>query len=887
MGRTRKTARGGGAGRGGKIELQIFKKNMFGFDGPQWIPSNYNIKIDEGTTIYNLITILSRDLPRILPGISGYDILLKKKSGDEWDLMNGVKSMYVMKDGDRRLFITSSEDIPVRDDLKRAYDLKRGAKNTQITERMVRAPAAPAAPAPAELINAQKRLREAQDQIAKLEANNLDPIIPQIPEKPGKISVHLIDPELLKIIPFEDIEKINEFYYVTNEVVDDAKNVGPINPNKRGNANFNGLEYADVVETTIIAQENIRRRSYARKLAKINAKPDNERTVTEKYILSVDAEVQAEYLDQAKRNAYPPHKQITDIITLEDGEGYKLHYHTNDEEPDRNYTSIEGLFGHIKNELNTDEFTTIIPCYRSVNPPNDIGCKRNLTVYQIWRTLKSGDKPDLYKEHLIEILNKLTPRILYPINKHIESRIKERASDIRNELTASQEALAALKILQQAQGVERQRLANIEREFNRQTELYNNYIFSKKRLDEYRRGGFDKNLDTNPVTHGIFCPYCAGYISDRENVAGDAVKCKYLYQGMLAEANHQHVGQYNRIRVPDINGNSTDLCTVCWGPCAYHDHVILDTGAHPNYPPDGGQDLCMGNNRREEGRPLDNSCRREGGGGVLESIIRLLAYRDYAKEKIRENPRGFQLRFDEMARKANEYAIILRGSLNIQGRERRRNDPNNIIGRAKTAWRNDRWEGGLEIISRVDKPIRANIEAMYPAGRVGGPRTAANNNAGRALANNNAAALAAVEEAEIANAIAAAEAAGVADAADAAEVAEAADAAEAAVPLPYNYGFPAARAPNPRPYNYGFPAARAPAPLYNYGLPAAAMARPLPDFPDPAAHYGPQRRRRAGSVGGSRKKTRKTFKRWHKRPSQKFSRHKKNSARHPKSQAKN
>jgi hypothetical protein len=127
----------------------------------------------------------------------------------------------------------------------------------------------------------------------------------------------------------------------------------------------------------------------------------------------------------------------------------------------------------------------------------------------------------------------------------------------------------------------------------------------------------------------------------------------------------------------------------------------------------------MGDNSRREGGTLDDSCKNEGGGGVLESVVRLLAYRDYAKEKIRANPRGFQLRFDEMVVKANEYAIILRGSRRLDGREIKRPDRYNVIRRATHAWRTDTWEGGRDIIKVVVQPNREAIalEIRNPTNR--------------------------------------------------------------------------------------------------------------------------------------------------------------------------
>jgi hypothetical protein len=120
------------------------------------------------------------------------------------------------------------------------------------------------------------------------------------------------------------------------------------------------------------------------------------------------------------------------------------------------------------------------------------------------------------------------------------------------------------------------------------------------------------------------------------------------------------------------------MCEHCSGPTTNPDVIHPLTGApvpaghkHREILEDGrlggesdiqvgfasAQGFCGLPGRKQE------ACIGHGGGGYLERTARVLAYRDYASRKIRENPQTFELKFSEMVIEANKYAYIIRRHL--------------------------------------------------------------------------------------------------------------------------------------------------------------------------------------------------------------------------------
>jgi len=170
---------------------------------------------------------------------------------------------------------------------------------------------------------------------------------------------------------------------------------------------------------------------------------------------------------------------------------------------------------------------------------------------------------------------------------------------------------------------------------------------------------------------------------------------------------------------PDIR----EMCEFCSGgggtPTGGHSHRIINQdgtlGAHE--PVRVGADW-YGNEQQ--------ACIITGGGGYMERIGRIIAFRDYAKRSIQENPRGFTLTFPDLARSANKYAYIVRKfkrHIPLTADEQRIIDRCNAIIRIKDANEADYrrtgrivdfvWPANEAILPPAPaRPDRATIEAQ-------------------------------------------------------------------------------------------------------------------------------------------------------------------------------
>ena len=254
---------------------------------------------------------------------------------------------------------------------------------------------------------AKQQLALAQTNLNKLDGKRglkLDDSLAIVPLQAGKTSLHLVDPTILPLIPFEYIEIIDDFYYISNIILTEATsekqsmtvaNAAKANANaakaianaaaaasvanrntrrrraanaanarlaaakaaRGGGRNFNGVDYnsSEILYNEIIIQEKVRRKEYARKLATINGKSIANITEEEKEILKKDVEVQAEYLDQAIPNKYPLTVEgAVNAAYIEDDVSrfYRIHYHTGrNQDIINDCISPEGLLGLIKSNL--------------------------------------------------------------------------------------------------------------------------------------------------------------------------------------------------------------------------------------------------------------------------------------------------------------------------------------------------------------------------------------------------------------------------------------------------------------------------------------------------------------------------------------------------------
>lgn len=380
-----------------------------------------------------------------------------------------------------------------------------------------------------------------------------------------------------------------------------------------------------------------------------------------------------------------------------------------------------------------------------------LGCKRPYTIYQIWRILRENtDLLDALKEKFFgdEIVKKsLYPPIYQAFITLLEAKRVSTREDLQRNIVDKQQRLELLI------ETERQRLLNereaqvltaITTELERQQRNYTMYITKRRQFDailgnEDPATTFKYHIEAHPNSLHIFCPYCAGYLELR--VPGSF--CRYYYASSYIETHKHQLTPDKKLPVGrHYQNDKRDICSVCNGPTAFHDHTYLIDGTSPNLPYHA--ELCNGNIDRRENEFMDQQCKRDGGGGVLEAVARNLAFRDHIKAKVQDpdsDPTAnFGISFNEMAVLADEYAKIIRSNfprppirLTEQGPGVPMPDPKNVLARAREALRRGQWEEGPDprsilAIPPVAEPNREEITARIrrqmgaPAPGPGGPR---------------------------------------------------------------------------------------------------------------------------------------------------------------------
>ena len=346
-------------------------------------------------------------------------------------------------------------------------------------------------------------------------------------------------------------------------------------------------------------------------------------------------------------------------------------------------------------------------------------------------------------QRLQEILAKRRVINLNRESDHILILARNPVLNITSRLVQLQEQVMSKQLLLTgAIDEERARADNnrVEQEFQRQLAAYNTrigdilsqararqiaYDISKRRFDDQKAASFSFHLETPPKNWEAFCPYCCKFVGSRKR-DGDQVYCKYLYYTTHIGHNHNEDGRHfvRCGRRADSHQDGQDLCTVCNGPTCNHSHATL-TNPNGLFDPQEDADLCNDDDNRAPNGHLDRVCISEGGGGIIESVARLLAYRDYAVEMIRQNPQGFSLQFPAMLAKATEYAIRIRGHIKHLYRVQRILEPVDnseqariLYQRCVTAEDRNVWDNNDILIAALGAvpivPLRGQLEREHP-----------------------------------------------------------------------------------------------------------------------------------------------------------------------------
>jgi hypothetical protein len=482
--------------------------------------------------------------------------------------------------------------------------------------------------------------------------------------------------------------------------------------------NFNGTIQHDQIEIQVIKQEQIRRLAYASKLA-----------ARDPQTVAKNAEVQAEYAAQQLAPellaAYPESGAGAggigeNAISLNDTQPvYKVHYH-----PPGNKLGIKTLFVHIDTELAKPENGITIPCY------DQPACRRPITLYQIWRVVQKS--PNLVVSEARQPVVTARAKFVQVWNV-IQSKMKKPYEDKRVALRAEQ--IAQLKAELQANSPYEKMLARFNMYLGTDATGMNT-MFSQLTVKPLSQANPETRvvdpltgvaLNDVPPIRPSFCPNCAGYKNMLRHGPGEC-----MYTISLYEDGHRCVGQFDRkpifLDVPHEGrpGRAVpEMCEHCSGPTTNPDVINPVTGApvpaghkHREILADGtlggesdiqvafasAQGFCGLPGRKQE------ACIGHGGGGYLERTARVLAYRDYASRKIRENPQRFELKFSEMVVEANKYAYIIRRHLH-PGPVPLTPAQTQVVQRAAAANRDVRW--GEEILP----PRPANAAEAPPQAR--------------------------------------------------------------------------------------------------------------------------------------------------------------------------
>ncbi len=317
------------------------------------------------------------------------------------------------------------------------------------------------------------------------------------------------------------------------------------------------------------------------------------------------------------------------------------------------------------------------PCIRSAEFDDnyeekqfELGCKRPYTLYQLWRIFRnntSGKSREEFK-NLLEGENKIYDILTRPYSDRFNQKKRETENTL-NESILEKENLIALAIQEAKEASERELVREVRNIYTDQVDKYQTYTNKVRGLNDLTHSEFSMYFSSKPNNHLVFCPYCAGFVAER---SGRAIACRFLYRGdyETLQPRHTHIKNPNTGKLPiDYTSNQLrDICSVCNGPCANHDHYILDsTGSAPdsNHGYGNYAYLCSGDDNRTPGANLDRHCLADGGGGVLEAVARNLAYRDYILERVQNNPPqgNFGIQYHEMAEHADRYARIIRSKM--------------------------------------------------------------------------------------------------------------------------------------------------------------------------------------------------------------------------------
>ena len=325
----------------------------------------------------------------------------------------------------------------------------------------------------------------------------------------------------------------------------------------------------------------------------------------------------------------------------------------------------------------------------------------NVILYKKFNILKQSN--DMLIEKKASALERLQRRML---------ELNETNGRLRRELegarTGRQEAI-------QEAIVERE-TADIYNPMKQRFDLWNRI---KQKYDRYVHNyGDDRNYQnvyfhfTNrPGDVQVFCPNCAG-----AKRGGQGAACNYINIDEESPGAPAHVCVNININRRGLY-NYTGFCIVCCGPTIGHQHINPRTNQAyplvPVYPYDvvhGDLDLNDKGNR---------GCIAAHGGGVHTSVARMLAYRDYAREKILEaynTNTDFELSFEDMCRRATTYDGLIhsyreRDIRLLNGTDHVNTIPadvHNIINRVKDAIRTNRWAEEI-LPPRPQEPNREQI----------------------------------------------------------------------------------------------------------------------------------------------------------------------------------
>jgi hypothetical protein len=274
----------------------------------------------------------------------------------------------------------------------------------------------------------------------------------------------------------------------------------------------------------------------------------------------------------------------------------------------------------------------------------------------------------------IKVLDEKQARLLEPVAGRIQEAFDVKQRALLAEVAEAQQTLAgkrreldlARQGAQQEAAVQRRVDAEITQATNRQQ----SWDALQRRLETYMgpaRADFNPDymrthFTAKPYDPEWFCADCGGA---KRAAAPEA--CNYIAKEDEPVGAHDCRGQHGRHAVFGFTG----LCLVCGGPTSFragHEHIDLHD-LRTRGPTVYTFNILHGDT--DSTHQGNIKCLEAGGGGIWEATARLLAFREYAKEKIAEAYAAgrptFDLTFPEMARKAHQYATIVRDSRQRRG----------------------------------------------------------------------------------------------------------------------------------------------------------------------------------------------------------------------------